>query len=732
MLYQGGRAVGTSGFTPPEWKKNNSGHAELPPRKGCDYRVGDVWALGVCVFRWLLSDLTSAFIELCMKPLDARPDIGDVLRTPFLTGTDPDLADFLSEAEAILAPVKSLEARNVKKLLQWRSNELQVTSQASDALIRPENACLALIESDAYSFTGFWPASLEGRSFSFTAMIRNANVFPECRRASARFGFRFRDGRNRVGKDLLSAHFARSGVYKVSIRMSEQSHWLHFELFVGFGDQVDRAEFTVQKDAKNPLFCSPLVMIENTECLVSLDSGLEDLLRTNSDVVTSTAMAMKSDRAAVVVMGAPGTGKREWIQSYVEKNVEKDFVVLSRKSVEARLQHVEASKLLRGRTSLSSLVIFKELLRIYCLRGVNLIVEQVNLNERRRESIKLLEEHHYKILGILMLEPQTRRRLATDQERIMIRENTFIVDFPTDSAFEKVLVYRSTLDPEHPHEVTLDEARIELLPQEAKEWDQGGMLFDDGMFLMCSESVAVKGFHVKDPVLRKWRVREVDAIVSEIEEAEEVMKVLAKKECPFILSYNMDTTHKLNKMYPGSRIVVMERAECSLFDLLTAKQFDAGHIGALVQHMTIALNFLHKEANRFHFDVQPKSVYFFEGNFKLGRLGSNSCSVACRNSLYRSLDALERPGKYSRADDFWSLGVIVLESLLGTFPLPDDQVSLTRFLKERKNILDWFKGRIGEGHDLYSNYVSVFLLIDGDQREEQLQVLFNEGIVDIS
>ena len=111
----------------------------------------------------------------------------------------------------------------------------------------------------------------------------------------------------------------------------------------------------------------------------------------------------------------------------------------------------------------------------------------------------------------------------------------------------------------------------------------------------------------------------------------------------------------------------------SLQDCLKIKPLQEADLYRLLEQLLGAVHVLHERGVQ-HRDIKPSNILMDEnGGFFLSDLGSaglssNTCLTCPRNTLlYSAPEAIT--GIYSKASDWWSVGMVLLESVLGQHPL---------------------------------------------------------------
>ena len=102
-------------------------------------------------------------------------------------------------------------------------------------------------------------------------------------------------------------------------------------------------------------------------------------------------------------------------------------------------------------------------------------------------------------------------------------------------------------------------------------------------------------------------------------------------------------------------------------------------IGQIFWQMLQGLTYLHKEKRAVHRDLKPANVLLNSAGFvKLSDFGISRsldetqalAATYCGTAAYMAPERLNECGTYGFPSDVWSLGLIVLEGLLGRFPYP--------------------------------------------------------------
>ena len=141
-----------------------------------------------------------------------------------------------------------------------------------------------------------------------------------------------------------------------------------------------------------------------------------------------------------------------------------------------------------------------------------------------------------------------------------------------------------------------------------------------------------------------------------------------------------------------SRAVVMEFADAgSLDDVIrrsmgiTAKGVPERELGSITLQMLYGLMYLHREMKQVHRDLKPANCMLTrKGCVKLSDFGiskqleatSALASTQCGTTQYMSPERLAGDN-YSFVSDVWSVGVVVLEALLGRSPYPSANSFMT-------------------------------------------------------
>jgi serine/threonine protein kinase len=118
----------------------------------------------------------------------------------------------------------------------------------------------------------------------------------------------------------------------------------------------------------------------------------------------------------------------------------------------------------------------------------------------------------------------------------------------------------------------------------------------------------------------------------------------------------------------------------SLADLLSTQgRLVMPAVSVLALHLLSALDYFHNELNLLHRDIKPSNIMIEDdGRFVLADLAlailANSGSTPCNSPVMAGTMEYMSPeclidGIATTASDMWSFGIVLLQSLLGYFPL---------------------------------------------------------------
>lgn len=130
----------------------------------------------------------------------------------------------------------------------------------------------------------------------------------------------------------------------------------------------------------------------------------------------------------------------------------------------------------------------------------------------------------------------------------------------------------------------------------------------------------------------------------------------------------------------GHLVIIMERANCSLADLLLQNyKFDVKAICTVGLHVLLALDYIHS-LPVVHRDVTPKNILVFpDWTYKLSDFGIAKDTVTSEE-LAKTLighnsylpPELLRYGYSRQQSDFYQLGIVLLTLMLGTSPISEN------------------------------------------------------------
>ena len=140
--------------------------------------------------------------------------------------------------------------------------------------------------------------------------------------------------------------------------------------------------------------------------------------------------------------------------------------------------------------------------------------------------------------------------------------------------------------------------------------------------------------------------------------------------------------------------------------LIKKKYFSEEEAKYIFAEIVLALGFTHDCIGFAHLDLKPENIFITaEGHLKLGDFGlarrlpnysKNSHGVSYPEKFYTpvgtiqymALELIEKKEPYNRTADFWSLGVILFEILLGWLPFNDEEDEKEQIKTEIKNYKD--------------------------------------------
>mmetsp|Transcript_2295 Transcript_2295/g.6686 ORF Transcript_2295/g.6686 Transcript_2295/m.6686 type:complete len:356 (+) Transcript_2295:126-1193(+) len=178
--------------------------------------------------------------------------------------------------------------------------------------------------------------------------------------------------------------------------------------------------------------------------------------------------------------------------------------------------------------------------------------------------------------------------------------------------------------------------------------------------------VAVKTVNIVDAGKRKQMVNE--------------LRSLTAATCPYMVGlydafYEEMQVHMVLEFMDGG----------DLSDLVKAQKLRTGHgiqdeetLYKIAMQVLAGLNYLHKQRHQVHRDLKPANLMLTQdGRVKISDFGISSeldstmgmCSTFVGTANYMSPERLSGE-TYSFASDIWSLGLIMLELIVGEYPYP--------------------------------------------------------------
>lgn len=197
------------------------------------------------------------------------------------------------------------------------------------------------------------------------------------------------------------------------------------------------------------------------------------------------------------------------------------------------------------------------------------------------------------------------------------------------------------------------------------------------------------------------------------------LRIMRTHDCPWLVTL-------YNAFYEDAAVsMVLEYMDHGSLADVVAKHpkglTDERKLAMMTAQMLNGLNYLHRQHHQVHRDLKPANVLMnSRGQVKISDFGISSqldstngmCSTFVGTTCYMAPERLSG-GKYSYGADIWSLGLIVLELMLGKYPYP----SVDNYFKLLSNIMDKEPPGVPEG--VFSDELAEFVHICLDKNSNR-------------